>query len=435
MSKREDKALIPVVQKEFKKANEVIATRVARGGAFTLLSRKVFNALLYHTQRLGSPGEGAPEGPEVFKTLYWLPLHELSKDTAFNSEDVAVLKETLLKLQDIKIITDDSSGFSSDVLVASIKIIPGERRKPTMVGWGLHPATEAILRSPEVYTRLSLYYLTSLSSTAGAALYEICKRYSTNPSALTRREPWEWWYEVLTGNPVGGEKPEYKYFKRDTLNVALKAVATTDVEVELIEHKVGRRIAELQFKVGRKAQSALELPPPPVIDSTLIKRIVALGMHSREAEDIFASTEDEFLRKTLDLVERRIQDTKQPAIASPGAYFRTALRDRYADATLVKPPRKLISSNAPKPADQDSILEKEQAKLIREDALDQFDAMPLDEQDRLFADFLREHPALVSHARKSKRAKIVRQALATWILVAHSKEIVISDQATIPHRN
>jgi hypothetical protein len=213
----------------------------------------------------------------------------------------------------------------------------------------------------------------------------------------------------------------------------LKAVATTDVEVELIEHKAGRRIAQLQFKVGRKAQSALELPPPPVIDSTLIKRIVALGMHSREAEDIFASTEDEFLRKTLDLVERRIQDTKQPTIASPGAYFRTALRDRYADAALTKPTRKLISSSAPKPVDRGSILEQEQAKVIRKDVLDQFDAMPLDEQDRIFVEFLREHPALISHARKSKRAKIVRQALATWILAARSKETVVSDQATKLH--
>jgi hypothetical protein len=71
-------------------------------------------------QRLESPGVGSPDGDVSYKSLYWLPLTDLAKDSAFNSEDTGLLKETLLKLQDIKIITDDDKGFSSDVLVASV---------------------------------------------------------------------------------------------------------------------------------------------------------------------------------------------------------------------------------------------------------------------------------------------------------------------------
>ena len=155
MAKRQN--LVPTTEQEFRKANEIISPRVARGGTLSLLGRKVINVLLYHTQRQGVPGVGAPEGDPVFKTLYWLPLAELSRDSSFNSEDTALLKDTLLKLQDIKIITDDSSGFSSDVLIASVKILPSKRGGRTMIGWGLHPATEAILRSPEFYTKLSFH--------------------------------------------------------------------------------------------------------------------------------------------------------------------------------------------------------------------------------------------------------------------------------------
>lgn len=207
--------LLPADPKEFRKANQIIAPRVARGGTLSLLGRKVFNVLLYHTQRLGEPGIGAPAGDPVYQTLYWLPLAELSRDAAFNSEDTQLLKETLVKLQDIKITTDDDArGFSSDVLVASVKIVPGRRGTRTMVGWGLHAATEAILKNPEFYTRLSIYYLTSLRTTAGIALYENAKRYATNPSQLSRREAWEWWHDVLTGLPMGREARVQIFQKR-----------------------------------------------------------------------------------------------------------------------------------------------------------------------------------------------------------------------------
>ena len=77
-TKKNEKALISANHQEFRKANEIIAPRVARGGTLSLLGRKVFNVLLYHTQRLGVPEFGAPEGDFVYRTLYWLPLSDLA---------------------------------------------------------------------------------------------------------------------------------------------------------------------------------------------------------------------------------------------------------------------------------------------------------------------------------------------------------------------
>lgn len=412
-TKKRDTSVTPLDHQEFRKANEIIAPRVARGGTLSLLGRKIFNVLLYHMQRMEYPGIDSPEEDPVYKSLYWLSLSELARDSAFNSEDTGLLKETLLKLQDIKIITDDEKGFSSDVLVASVKIIPGKRGKKTMLGWGMHPATEAILRSPMFYTRLSIYYLTSLRTTAGMALYESCKRYATNPGKLTRREPWEWWFEVLTGQPVGNEKPEFKYFKRDVLKPAIEEVNTTDIRVELMVHKNGRKIADLQFKIERVVQNASELPAPAIVDTVLISRITALGILQKDAEDIFTAHDESFLKATLDLVEARAADQNLTVLVNPAAFFRTALRGKFSETKNKKASARagLVEKSTEGVPSAETAVNKARKAMIK-----QIEGMSSEEKNMLLARFIDSNPALAHYAIKSPNSRIVREALAEWML-------------------
>ena len=62
------------------KANEAIAIRPKRG-RLTLLSRRIYNALLYHSQRQG-----------VDEPVYRLALSELIGDARFNSNNTELLK-------------------------------------------------------------------------------------------------------------------------------------------------------------------------------------------------------------------------------------------------------------------------------------------------------------------------------------------------------
>jgi hypothetical protein len=411
VQKKSDTSVVPLKHQEFRKANEVIAPRVARGGTLSLLGRKIFNVLLYHMQRLESPGVGSPDDDISYKSLYWLPLSDLAKDSAFNSEDTGLLKETLLKLQDIKIITDDEKGFSSDVLVASVKIVPGKRGQKTMLGWGMHPATEAILRSPVFYTRLSIHYLTSLRTTAGMALYENCKRYATNPSKLTRRESWSWWFDVLTGQPVGHEKPQFKYFKRDVLKPAIAEVNTTDIRVELIEHKNGRKVEELQFRIEIKAQDVLEFPPQAIIDTLLISRITSLGILQREAEDIYTTNEESFLKATLDLVDAREKAKNLPVLVNSAAFFRTALRGKYVQGkkilTNVSVVKKPTLSEQP---------ENNAANKARKEMRKQVDTLSFEDKKVLLLRYSESNPSLAYYATKVPTSRIVREALVEWML-------------------
>jgi hypothetical protein len=414
------KKTLPVIQdqeqenREFRKANEIIAPRVTRGGTLSLLARKIFNVILYHTQRLGVPGANAPSDDPAYREFYWLPLGELARDTAFNSEDTKILKESMLKLQDIKVVIDDAKGFASDVLIPKIRVIPDRRGKATMVGWTIDSTTEKTLLRPEFYTRLSIYFLTSLRTTAGISLYENAKRYATNPSRLTARETWEWWHDVLTGLPMTHEKPEYKYFKRDVLKPAIDEVNTTDIRVELIEHKTGRRITHLQFKIDRAAQGALELPPPPVIDTKTIDRIRDLGINPREAEDLFASHDDRLVRETLDWVRDRMENTTMPRVESPAALFRSALRGRYADSKP-KPGRKALL--APEAGAQIVIESKsDQPDPEANRAMAKFEALPPADRARLldrFAETLKG-PLKKTYDTQGMGSPIIRGSLAGW---------------------
>jgi hypothetical protein len=281
-----------------------------------------------------------------------------------------------------------------------------------MLGWGMHPATEAILRSPVFYTRLSIHYLTSLRTTAGMALYENCKRYATNPSKLTRREPWEWWYDVLTGQPVGHVKPEFKYFKRDVIKPAIAEVNTTDIRVVLIEHKNGRKVEELQFRIEMVAQDVLEFPPQAVIDTQIISRITSLGILQREAEDIFTTNEESFLKATLDLVSARELDNNLTPLSNPAAFFRTALRGKYVQGKKQKvlPTVPIVEKTVVSAQPVHTAASKARKAMLK-----QLDALSSEDKNALLLRFVESNPSLSNYAIKSPNSRVTREALAEWM--------------------
>jgi hypothetical protein len=309
------------------------------------------------------------------------------------------------------VVIDDAKGFASDVLIPKIRVIPDRRGKATMVGWTIDSTTEKTLLRPEFYTRLSIYYLTSLRTTAGISLYENAKRYSTNPSRLTGKETWEWWHDVLTGVPMSHEKPEYKYFKRDVLKPAIDEVNTTDIRVQLIEHKTGRRITHLQFQIERAAQGVLELPPPPVIDTKTIERIKDLGINPREAEDIFASHDDRLVRETLDWVRDRMANSTMPRVESPVALFRAALRGRYADTKLS--PKKALKASPVPATDLGTALPDPAVNR----AMDKFESLPPADRARVLERFAAtlKGPLRNSYETLGLGSPIIRGSLAGWL--------------------
>jgi hypothetical protein len=404
--------------KEFRKTNEAIGLRVSEG-RLSLLSRKIFNVMVYHAQRIRNKGENAPINTEVAKNYYWIPMAELARDAAYDSRDTELFKEQVQELQNIRIFSEDAIQWTSERLVSSVKLVNprGLKKQGGMLwfGFAFPPEVESMVMAPGSYTKLSVYYQALLRSGASLALYEICRRYATNPSKVTNRAEWDWWYGALTGNPVGESIPEYKYFKRDVLKYAITEINTvTDINVELIEHKQGRKVAELQFRVTPASQEALALSAPPIIDTDLVQRMMALELSQEEACNLLATTEDGKLKATLDLVEARMNNTKAAELTSPAGYFKQALRQGYASNTEVA--KKTMERIAPQPNVDASIEAIKERYFVEraKDALELYRELDPEEQQQWLDNFRESSHAKGLNLARGLATTSVRTAFSLW---------------------
>jgi len=326
---------------ELRKAVEAIAIQ-PKSGKITLLTRKLFNVLLAVAQQ-------ADESGDTYRAL----LSDIVANSAFDSNDTALVKEHLRRMVSVQV--EWSQGTSSQkpgrkwgisTLIADAEILEDPTTRRVWVEFSFAPKIKKKLLDPVQYARLSLQFQSQLRSSAGLALYEICVRYLTNPSHLTMRETWEWWRPILSGTPdteAGDEaKREYKYFKRDYLRPAIAEVnAVTNIFVELIEHREGRRVAEIQFRVTERKQPMLALDEHPnVFDSTLVDRMVKIGIPLKEAQSLYADSEENRIRAALQMTEQRMRSTTLPPVRSAAALFKDALKKGYA------PPVEAVASAA-----------------------------------------------------------------------------------------
>ncbi|RST49998.1 replication initiation protein [Variovorax sp. MHTC-1] len=308
------------------KANEAIAIRPKRG-RLTLLSRRIYNALLYHSQRQG-----------VDEPVYKLALSELIGDARFNSNNTELLKSHLRDMQATTIEWSTSGAglkrWVSSQLLGTVTIEEQGRGRPCTITWRYPEEIRERLVKPHQYTRVLLEISGQMRSYPAAVLYEIGARYLTSPSRLSMREDVLWWAAVLTGRSDITEV-DYRFLKRDVISKALAEIEALceDFSLELIEHKRGRRIEEIQFRVAPKLQQRLGAADDPsrnVFDLELVGKLIALGLKQDEAQDLYATTDEGQLRGTLEHVEQRLRSQTLPALKSPAAYFKDALKKGYA---------------------------------------------------------------------------------------------------------
>ena len=285
--------------------------------------------------------------------------------------------------------------MTSERLVASVTLVNpnGLKRHGGQVwfGFAFPPEVHELVMAPGTYTRLSIFYQGLLRSGASLALYEICRRYATNPSHMTSIETYEHWYGVLTGNPVVSDSlPPYKYFKRDVLKPAIAEInALTDIQIELVEHKSARRVERLQFRVEVANQSQLEFPAPPVIDLELLGRLMKFGFNQNEASDLMAQHSESRLRATIAAVDARMVQKGGSKLESPAAYFRWCLKqDTLPTPLLASEPRPAAKT---KKTDGGGLMERFHDARAKE-ALGLFDEMNAPDRLPVMARFKAAYP-------------------------------------------
>lgn len=310
------------------KANEAIAIRPKRG-KLTLLSRRIYNVLLYHAQQQG-----------VDKPSYSILLSELIDDARFTSHNTELLKSHIRDMQATTIEWHTSSGgarkWTSTQLLGTVVIDEPGRGQACTISWSYPEAIRERLVKPAQYTRILLEISSQMRSYAAAVLYELGARYLTSPGRLTMREDVIWWASVLTGRS-DITAVDYRILHRDTIKKALAELDTLseDFHMEVVEHKRGRKVEELQFRVVPKPQPSLQGikdSAKNVFDLELVERIVAIGFKRPDAQDLYAMTDEGVMRAAVEHVEQRMKSTTLPPLKSPSAYLRDALKKQYAGA-------------------------------------------------------------------------------------------------------
>ena len=291
---------------------------VPKSARITSLGRKSYNVLLYEAQEQG-----------LDKEVFRAPLERVVKGVDFDSNDHALIKKHLRAMVSTTVewqspTTGEGSAWNVSGLLAHAKLT--KERGQVWVEWSYAVNLKQELLEPTVFARLKLEVLSQLRSHAGIALYEICTRYKD--IGRTARQPWRWWHPVLSGQPETARTAqlEYRIFKRDTLKPALAEVSTlTDLEVELLEHKAGRFISEIQFLIRPKAVAAAPRSAPRAVDMGLLGEAQRLGVPAEQAEGLLEEHGAEALRAGLAALANRAGSNYPAPLRDPYRYLRSLM--------------------------------------------------------------------------------------------------------------
>lgn len=307
----------PAVLRKMVDSLAIVPTR----DRLSLMARKVYNVMMFHAQKQG-----------VETDVYRLRLREVINTIDFNSNNTEVLKEHLRQMVTTKVewqspTTGEGAKWAVSTLIAHAQL--SVERGETFMEWSYAPTIKQAILDPERYARISLEYQAAFRSMGGLVLYEICSRYVDNPGGLTNRQPWSWWRPVLTGAPEGqsgGAYDEWKYFNRDVVKKAVAEVnAVTDLVVEAIEHKKGRAIVDLQFRVSRNVRAKPLQGIPSPINLQDIGRAISVGVEQDRAEALFERYGEGRFRVAVSALEKRMTRTDLERVRSPAKFLGTLL--------------------------------------------------------------------------------------------------------------
>lgn len=221
--------------------------------------------------------------------------------------------------------TGEGSSWNVSGLLAHARL--SKEQGQVWVEWSYAVNLRQELLEPSVFARLRLEIISQLRSHASVALYEICTRYKE--VGRTARQEWRWWVPVLSGNPPSEKSArlEYRIFKRDTLKPSIAEInAISDIDIELVEHKAGRAVGDIQFRIAPKRQASLGLTrPPQPVDMELVTRAQRLGIGEEVVESVIQEHGEPALRAALESLQRRSASSYPEPVRDPARYLRALL--------------------------------------------------------------------------------------------------------------
>lgn len=362
-------------------------------GKITLIGRRLYTVMLAHSQAEMKLKVFDPEKRYVFRVL----LRSLLSHGSFNGGEISFMKTYLREMNTTSIEWESAAqgdGYKWKTLTmvseAAIELLNGQN----WVSWEFPSSIMENIVSPGMYARLDLKIATSISSYVGTALYEICTRYRDNASGVTSNQPPEWWIDALSQAARDPNKRrEWRKFKDEKLLAGIQHInEESDLEIELIEQKEGRKVAWVQFAVRKKLMPARQAQAMPVNVEAMdaIEKMAAqLAIPLASVETLIRKYGETMVKEKIQELAKRVEDTSQPVVERKLGYLRFLLENPTESKKIVSKAEAVAKrseaeekqapppSTPAQPAAQD--------KGLRARTREQFNEMP-EEQRKRFID-------------------------------------------------
>ena len=320
--------------------NEVIkaSPAIQIQGKMTHLQRRAWNVLLANAYN---------ELPH--KDIHSVGVAELASKLGYESNDLDYLKETLEALGGCQVKwnvldKDKKEVWGVAALLASSEIKDG------ICTYAFAPHLRPKLHNPRIYTKLNLRLQNEFKGQYALILWEVCFDYfdTDRGTGETPFIPLQTFRELM-----GVEADEYTTFKslnQWVIKPAVKEINTlTDYHVEVEQKRLGRKIAELKFRIERvktlPVQESLfpdiENLPPVAIElvQAHVDRKMALRI-TRKAWEFVTPAKlpppdayPDFLAYVAEKIEMSFSAAE---VSNRGGYVIEAIRENYQDERIRK---------------------------------------------------------------------------------------------------
>lgn len=348
------------------------------GGQLNKTQRLAFNAMLKYAHDLQAKNPGT-----VFDE-YKIPRVQLMQMIGYTSPNRKHLKETLSKMQDMKV-QWDVLRKDGDKEWASCVLLPLVGFSNDYIRYAYMPAIKPMLFDPNMpYARLDLSIQRKFKLDCAAALYEWVNRFRTNPSKVTNEAAWQHWRWMIYGEvDENSSLHEYKMFKRDKLKPAIFEInEVSDLTVTLIENKDGgRSVKLLQFKVEEKPKLLEESEQSGQDGDPIDIVLKEMDLSERDRRAIARRYSAEVILAHHQFTIKRMKDPGLVPLKKPGAYFKRAIEAGYA-LDMVKAPVTPTQS-----ADSLQAIQTEFTRHRNEEAMALFNEMDSDDQASNLAEY------------------------------------------------
>lgn len=310
-------------------------------GKMSAVGRKIFNVLAKTMQEQVIQFKSTSDSEVPITHEFTMPLSELLAGIEAGKSNLFQQAKARLKaMQSIQLEYESPTvnGSLQDWGVMNLLSQAGIRHDPVTklpyAYWQYPGPIYTALTTDGFYTILNNALIAELRTYAAVALYEICVKYKTSPGGATAKHEVSWWVDALSETPpkldkkTGIAKPrDWAHFKDRQLKLAIEEInSKTDISIDVIDYKTGKKITHAQFIVVAKGNSKVDTSVR--LSQELANKVNEIGLRIGDVLAIKKKGKSEiFLSMCLDKLRERLARQDLPQVTSRIAYLRSVVED------------------------------------------------------------------------------------------------------------